>query len=290
MIVDRLTGKKFEEDVYCGFFLQLLYAKNPASRFFKNLIARLPIFSKLIGSYQSLPWTKLSIAPFVKKYALDASEFEKQVEEFTSFNDFFVRKLKPKARPIEGEICMPADGRYLAFADISKCEGFFVKGQKFSLAALLQDAELAGAYQNGSLVIARLAPVDYHRFHFPLACTPRKASLINGPLFSVNPLALKQNIHRLTENKRMITRLETKVGPVLMIEVGATNVGSIHQTYVADKAVLEGSEKGFFSFGGSMLMLLFLPGSVELDHMLIANSKQHLETRCLMGQFLARPR
>ena len=289
MIIDRESGKEFEEKTYCGVALRILYAKNPLSRLLKNVISRLPIVSRLWGSCQSMAWTKNKVAPFVKEYGLDSSEFEKPLDKFSSFNDFFIRKLKKGARPIEGEICMPADGRYLAFQNVAESDGFFVKGQKFSLSSLLQDAKLAGQYQTGSMIIARLAPVDYHRFHFPLAGSPGKAKLINGPLFSVNPLALRQNIHRLTENKRMITQLQTELGRVLMIEVGATNVGSIHQTFEPGKGVHEGAEKGFFSFGGSAMIVLFPPGSVQLDSLLLQHSKSHLETRCLMGQVLGRP-
>ncbi|MCH9611127.1 MAG: Phosphatidylserine decarboxylase proenzyme 2 [Chlamydiales bacterium] len=289
MIIDNKTGKEVDEQVYCETALKLLYAKNPLSRLLKNVICRLPAISKLYGSCQNLPWTKAKIVPFIRKFDIDASEFEKHPNQFTSFNDFFVRRLRKEARPICSKICMPADGRYLAYQNIAECDGFFVKGQKFSLPSLLQDTKLAKQYQNGSAVFGRLAPVDYHRFHFPCAGTPAQAKLINGPLFSVNPLALKQNIHKLTENKRMITQIQTEVGKLLMIEVGATNVGSIHQTFDVGKGAREGYEKGFFSFGGSALILLFEPDSVELDPNIIANSKAHLETRCLMGQFLARP-
>ncbi len=289
MIIDRETGERFEEKTYYGTALSLLYARNPLSRLLRTLIARLPIVSRLCGYCQSLPWTKNKIAPFIKKFNLDANEFEKAVAEFSSFNDFFIRKLKSSARPIQGSICMPADGRYLAFANVAESDGFFVKGAKFSLSSLLQDAKLAAAYQSGSLVIARLAPVDYHRFHFPVAGVAGKATLINGPLFSVNPLALRQNIHRLTENKRMITKLQTALGELLLIEVGATNVGSIHQTYRAGECVRAGFEKGYFAFGGSALILLFPPKSVLLDSQLLHHSKLYLETRCLMGQILARP-
>ncbi|RYD32156.1 MAG: hypothetical protein EOP87_13335, partial [Verrucomicrobiaceae bacterium] len=46
---------------------------------------------------------------------------------------------------------------------ITQQGGVFVKGQKFDLAALLGDAELAEKYADGALVLSRLCPVDYHR-------------------------------------------------------------------------------------------------------------------------------
>lgn len=286
MIVDRKSGELFQEEVYFGSLLKFLYAPNLFSRLLRAFIAKNSFVSKICGGWQSLPWTRHKIVPFIKKYGLDPSEFEKT--HFFSFNDFFTRKLKREARPILGEICMPADGRYLVYPDNALSEGFLVKGEKFSLETLLQDSQLAKKYAHGGMVIARLAPVDYHRFHFPLDAIPGEAKLINGYLYSVNPLAIKQNIHRFTQNKRVITKLKSEIGTILCIEVGATNVGTIKQTYTPERAYRAGDEKGYFSFGGSALILLFPPKRVEFDEMLVHNSRQYFETRCLMGQVLAR--
>src|SRR6202044_707631 len=104
---------------------------------------------------------------------------------------------------------------------------------------------LAEQFANGSVVLARLCPCDYHRFHFPCDAIPGPAKLINGPLYSVNPIALCKNLSILSENKRMITELETDhFGKVLYIEVGATNVGSIHQTFTPYQRYKKGDEKG----------------------------------------------
>jgi phosphatidylserine decarboxylase len=182
---------------------------------------------------------------------------------------------------------LPADARYLVFPDIEKADGFWVKGKKFSLIELLQDKSLAERYKNGSMVISRLCPVDYHRFHFPCDCTPKESQLINGPLFSVNPIALKRNIEILSENKRVLTELNTtNFGNVLYIEVGATYVGSIVQTYIPGQSYAKGDEKGYFSFGGSCLILLFEPGKIVFDQDLINASLEKVEVRGLLGQSL----
>ena len=139
------------------------------------------------------------------------------------------------------------------------------------------------------MVMARLAPADYHRFHFPCNCTPSKAHLITGPLYSVNPIALRKNIEYLTENKRMITELKTHLfGTILAIEVGATFVGSIVQTFEPEKHYAKGDEKGYFEFGGSCILLLFEPARIQLDQDLIENTHQGLETLGQMGQSLGR--
>jgi phosphatidylserine decarboxylase len=126
--------------------------------------------------------------------------------------------------------------------------------------------------------------VDYHRFHFPVSGTPGPTRLINGPLFSVSPIALGRNLAYLWQNKRTITEIQTEsLGTVLMMEIGATCVGTIEQTYQPDVAMLKGAEKGYFAFGGSSTITIFEPGKVELAEDLLRNSAQQIETYALMG-------
>lgn len=198
--IDRKSGNKEKEKVYGQFFLNLLYGCSWTTKFFffflRPLVAHVPLFSKMYGAFQKCPLSKKKIKPFLHKFGMDASEFLEPVENFRSFNDFFIRKLKPSARPMVSDknvAVLPADARYLVFPDIEKADGFFVKGKKFSLPELLGSSDLAKKYEKGSLVIARLCPVDYHRFHFPFSCHPSQTRLINGPLYSVNPIARKND-------------------------------------------------------------------------------------------------
>lgn len=285
---DRKTGKIEKELVYGEKALAFLYADNILSAFFSHLTAKIPFFSKLYGFFQKLPISKRKIRPFIKKYQIDETEFLEPVEKFKSFNDFFIRKLKKQARPIisgENIAIIPTDGRFLFFQNIENSDGFLVKGKKFSLDALLGSSVLADEYRRGSLMLGRLCPCDYHRFHFPCSAVPTVPRLINGPLYSVNPISIKKNISVLAENKRVITELfSDNFGKVIYIEVGATNVGSINQTFTPDKHYQKGDEKGFFSFGGSSLILLFEENKIRFDQDLIQTSKDLIETRCLLGQ------
>jgi phosphatidylserine decarboxylase len=293
---DRSTKKLEKEKVYGQFFLQLLYGhgflRRLCSFLFLPWFSRFSLLSRLYGWIQKSRLSRYKIAPFIKKFQVDASEFLEPVESFASFNDFFIRKLNPLCRPsIQGDrvAVLPADARYLVFPRIDQADGFWVKGKKFSLEELLQDSVLAQRYAQGALVIARLCPVDYHRFHFPCACTPGKARPLNGPLFSVNPIALKRSIEILSENKRIITPLSTShFGTVQMIEIGATYVGTIYQTYTPMKKCAKAEEKGYFSFGGSCLILLFEPDRIRFDADLIKYSAQKIEVRGLLGSSLGK--
>lgn len=293
---DRVKKKEEKEKVYGLWFLELLYGKGLLSHCFsfllRPLFAYLPFFSHFYGYLQKGRASKCKVEPFIRDFEVDASEFLEPVESYASFNNFFIRKLKSESRPIDTRndfAILPADARYLVFPNIEEADGFWVKGKKFSLRDLLQDEVLAERYARGAMAMARLCPVDYHRFHFPVACVPGKARLINGPLYSVNPIALKRNINYLSENKRMITELETeKFGKVLYIEVGATHVGSIHQTYAPGKACAKGEEKGYFSFGGSCVLILFEPNTIVFDEDLVSFSAKKMEVRGLLGQSLGR--
>ena len=258
--IERKTGQKCIEKVYGHKALSLLYGDG----FFRNLfsmtilplIAHVPFFSRVYGYLQKRPESAKKIGPFIQAYGIDSSEFLET--EFHSFNEFFIRKLRPEVRPIAGDpqiLTTPADGRYLVY---SSFEEFNIKGQTFSLNDFLQNLELSNRYQDGSMAIIRLCPTDYHRFHFPCDGSVSKARLVNGPLYSVNPMALKKRVSILAENKRMITEVHSDpFGMFLYIEVGATSVGSIRQTYKPDSLVKKGDEKGYFEFGGSCIVLLF---------------------------------
>jgi phosphatidylserine decarboxylase len=294
--IDRKTGQEMTEKVYGKFYIDLLYGTSWLSHVLSFLVlpffAHINFLSRLYGAIQKSSVSKEKIPPFIKKFHVDTSEFLDTVDSYQSFNDFFIRKLKPQVRPITPGVdiaILPADGRYLLYENIEKTDGFFVKGKKFSLEKLLRNPELAQKYAQGAMVIARLAPVDYHRFHFPVNCIPEDPEPISGPLFSVNPAALKKRVEILAENKRAITPLKTKnFGTVLFIEVGATYVGTIHQTFDPHEPHLKGDEKGYFSFGGSSLILLFEPGYIKFDQDLIDASSRRIEILGQMGQSLGR--
>lgn len=234
--------------------------------------------------------SSLRILPFIERYGLDVDEFAKSPFDYKTFNEFFYRQLKPGARPIaagERVAVFPADGRHLAFPDVDAATGFYVKGAKFSVASLLADDALARKFTGGAMLISRLCPVDYHRFHFPVGGRAGEPRRINGWLYSVSPIALRQNIRFLVENKREITLVESPVfGPVAMLEVGATNVGSIIQGFVPGREVAKGDEKGLFAFGGSCVITLFQRGRIAFESDLVESSAGQIEVYARMGDRL----
>ena len=288
---NRSTQSFETEQVYGEGFLRWTYG-SPLGAIALHAFVKRPFFSAWYGWRMNAAKSAARIAPFIKHYSVDATEFADPPNSFGTFNEFFYRKLKPAARPIEPDptrIVFPADGRHLGFERASSIDSVFVKGQKFDLTALLGDAELAKRFADGALVLSRLCPVDYHRYHFPCAGTPSATHTIQGPLFSVSPIALREKLSYLWTNKRSITQLETPdLGTVLLLEIGATCVGEIHQTFKPDTAVEKGAEKGYFAFGGSSTITIFEPGAVKLDADLLEHSSKQTELYARMGEPMAR--
>jgi len=156
--IERATGQKCLEKVYGHKALSLLYGDGFWRRVFSMLVlpalANLPLFSHLYGRLQKQGSSRKKIAPFIQAYGVDESEFA--AHDFRSFNDFFIRKLKPEKRPIVNDpkvIAMPADGRYLVYPKFNQ---FIVKGQEFSLFEFLQSRADQNRYSEGPMAIVRL--------------------------------------------------------------------------------------------------------------------------------------
>jgi len=246
------------------------------------------------GKKYNQPTSVSYIPHFIEFFKLEVSEIRDPLDSFGTFNEFFYRKLKPEARPIfeseDSKVAVsPADCRMHVFPTISEATHVWIKGHHFTLSSVLNDALLADQYKNGSLVISRLAPQDYHRFHTPVSGTVCTFIPIDGTYFTVNPVAITQSVDVYSENKRVISAIDSpEFGKVLFIAVGATLVGSIHFTVTEGQQVKKGDEMGYFAFGGSTVLLLFLPNSIVFDEDLVVNSAKPMETLVKMGVSLGR--
>lgn len=283
---NRHTGEIETETVYGEGFLRWAYG-NPLGRLTVELAVKQAWFSRWYGWRMDRPVSRAKVAPFIENYGLDAAEFADPAASFASFNEFFYRKLKPEARPVDADpqvVVFPADGRHLAIMDVDAARDFYIKGQRFDLPAFLGDAALAGAFAGGAMLISRLCPVDYHRYHFPVGGVAGAPVPINGPLYSVSPLALRRRLAIFWENKRARTLIESPVfGKVIVMDIGATCVGSMHSTYRAGP-VEKGQEKGYFSFGGSCLVTLFQAGRIQFDADLLEYSARSTEVYARIGE------
>lgn len=258
----------------------------------RKLLFRTSLPSRLLGAFCNSSLSRGRIAPFARRYGIALDDAAVPVGGFRTFNEFFRRRLRPEARPFAAApdvLVSPADCRALVFAD--GCAGeFAVKGLGFSIAGLLRTPQQEKArctdLDGGQVAVFRLCPMDYHRFHFPAAGRKLAAWRVDGAYGSVNPLPLRLGIKVFEENVRQVTLLELeRFGRCAMVEVGAFGVARIVQTHVGEE-VAKMDEKGYFEFGGSTVVLILPPGSVDFSGPLRSWSEKGIETLLKAGDTL----
>lgn len=287
LIWDRKQDREVEELVYGEGGVRFMYASSFGRGLGELLLSR-RWFSQLYGWLQSTRWSGRKVAPFISRYSIPMDEYEPG--PFRTFNEFFVRRFADGARPwAQQPDVMPAfaEARYLAWASIRDDQTFPVKGRDLTAAALMGNAELAQQFTGGPLLLARLCPVDYHRYHYPDDGRVIDSFRVHGAYHSVNPVALAAKSDVLATNERHVTLLDTEhFGKLAYIEVGAMCVGRIVQSHAAP-TFRRGDEKGYFLFGGSTVIVLGEPGRWKPDDGLLRETARERETLIRLGQPVA---
>ena len=258
-----------------------------------NLIGRLllkplttPIVSELAGAFLSTRFSCVFIKPFIKKNAIDMSQFK--TEKYKSYNEFFSRQIRAGARPVDrtkAHLISPCDSKLTVYS-ISKKSHFCIKHTDYSVASLLKDKTLAREYEGGYALVFRLTVDDYHRYCYVADGVKSENRKIPGVLHTVNPIA--NDVYPIyKENAREYCVIQSKeFGKMVMMEVGALLVGKIVNHH-GKKAVLKGQEKGYFRFGGSTVVLLVKKGMIKIDDDILKNSEEGCETIVKYGEKIA---
>ena len=235
--------------------------------------------TRLAGLVASAEWgafTTWVIKRFVKRYNVDMSEaVHADPAHYKSFNEFFTRPLKDGARPMSNStwVC-PVDGAISQCGAIEHDQIFQAKGHHYSTRALVGgDATLAGQFQNGQFATLYLSPRDYHRIHMPIAGKLLRMVHVPGDLFSVNPTTARGVPGLFARNERVVCEFETEKGPMVLVLVGATIVGSMATVWHGqvnpprpgtvrewqydsqDVRLQKGEEMGRFLLGSTVVML-----------------------------------
>ena len=282
---DRETGEKKVEKVYGDFFVKLLYSSRVGGLVADGIFANRWV-SKLAGAFQSSNLSRARISSFIRDFEIPMQEFE--TKSYTSFNDFFVRKFNLGTRPfVDDPSVLPAfaEARYLGFDKVGAHQKFPVKGKDLSAESVLGGLSFGPAFTGGPVLIARLCPVDYHRFHFPDDGMIRSDHRITGKFHSVNPVALRGKSDIFATNERHVNLLETEhFGKIAYVEVGALCVGKIVQSHPWSKPFKRGDEKGYFLFGASTVIIFGQPGKWVPDADILKNTADKMETFVKLGQ------
>lgn len=264
--------------------LSFLY-NNSFGRIILKFVVYNSFVSNVVGWFMDRKISTIMINKFIKNHNIDMSEYENV--KYKSFNDFFTRKLNNK-RIINNEkdaFISPCDSA-LTYYKINKELIFKVKNSNYSLDAIINDKKLAKEYENGDLLVFRLAPHNYHRYHFIDDGIVVSNKKIKGKFHTVNPI-IYDKYEVFKENSREVTVLNTKnMGKVLYIEVGAMLVGKIHNHNIKNFKKLD--EKGYFEYGGSTCILVFMPNKIKVDKKILNASKKGFEINVKYGEKIGR--
>lgn len=259
------------------YFTPIVYKERATTFFHENFIGRFlmkhiasnPLVSVLLSQSKFKEESKKEIVPFIQRYNIDVSQFLDPVSSYKTFNEFFIRRLKPDARPITNKkrlLASPADSQLSVYQNIGPQCSFTVKGTVFTVDRLLGDKNKAKEYANGTLLLFYLAPNDYHRYHYPTNGTLHKTYRKGNKLFAVNRFAFENGFRPFDYNVRDINIMENKyLGEFMMVEIGATLIGRMEHTNTVPGEKVKGDEKGYFSFGGSSVILLFKENTIKVD-------------------------
>ncbi|KAI5253453.1 hypothetical protein E4T42_02850 [Aureobasidium subglaciale] len=301
-VMDRKTGAKTFEpmSIYVRVGMHALYygSEQEKALHWKRTVKLLEEQSRKMGKQYDDPASVDHIVPFIESFDLQESMsdmVEPNPSKYKTFNEFFSREIREDARPIDEPgndlvVSSPADCRLTAFPTVDLATKYWIKGFGFTISALLDSSSLASHFNNGAIVIARLAPQDYHRWHSPVSGTIESITEIPGAYYTVNPQAITEagTLDVFCENRRsvMIVRRTGTDAKVAIIAVGAMLVGSIKYNpgIAIGKTIRRGECLGAFQYGGSTVINLYQEGDVVLDEDLVNNStKEVCETLVRVG-------
>jgi phosphatidylserine decarboxylase len=226
------------------------------------------------------------LSRFASVYGIDPSEAEKPIGDYSGFDDFFTRRLRPGARPIDtgaGRVVSTSDGKVVESGLAEAGKLLQAKGVLFSLEELVGDAQSATRLTGGAYFITYLSPKDYHRVHSPVAGRVVGWRHIPGVLFPVNERSVNREPRLFVGNERFVTFIEGEAGFVAVVMVAAVGVGHVTAAYDEEVAthrpsfqraserrydqsrpIGRGDELGTFHLG-STTIVVFEPGRVTLE-------------------------
>jgi phosphatidylserine decarboxylase len=199
---------------------------------------------------------------------------------FTSWDDFFTRRLRPGVRPVaspgDPDVIVNAceSAPYRLSHDVRERDNFWVKGQPYSVAHMLADDPWTGQFVGGTIYQAFLNAHSYHRWHSPVDGRIVKTRVQDGTYYSESP-AEGYDPAGPNDSQGYITEVATRamifieadnpaIGLMCVLPVGMAEVSTCEVTVYQGQHVNKGDPLGMFHFGGSTHCLMFRPG-VRLD-------------------------
>jgi phosphatidylserine decarboxylase len=268
LIYNRQTGTYIEEIEYKKELIDFLYNTIIGRILLKTVAAR-PWFSKIKAKYQNSTKSHKDIAPFIKKYNIDAN-----ADDYCTFNEFFTRKKEYQTNANEKELISIADSK-LSVYTISSDLILKIKNTEYLLDELVDKKVNLSEYKNGTCLVFRLSVNDYHRYVFFDDGVFKNNYYIKGMLHTIRPIAHNHKV--FSKNCREVSVLQTKTfGDVVQIEIGAMLVGKIKNHPITEFKRLD--EKGYFEYGGSTIVIL-LKNNIKIDSDIVNETQVHIGER-----------
>ena len=266
----------------------LLYYKNPKGLEFINQEpgrSWANRFAELRGQYLDSADSVAGVDLWLNDKSIDNQEFVQPDAGYQSFNEYFVRELKPGSRPVASLhdpsiVVSPADCIINHIANELTTDSMIpTKGRmSLNLSQLLGGSEYAEKFIGGNAYSCFLMPENYHHYHAPVAGQVVESDeAVGNKLFGLPSLigmanqgnpGLNQDFSVFEDFKHgyLIIKTET-IGYVGVVPVGLQTVGSVvfEQKYKrvnsgAEQEIAKGEKIGHFAYGGSTVLMLFEKG------------------------------
>ncbi|CAG8983473.1 hypothetical protein HYALB_00000642 [Hymenoscyphus albidus] len=249
-----------------------------------------------------------------------ASDFEEVFEcqpslpsyGFRSWDEFFTRRFRPNARPIESPtednvVVNPCESQPLLITRDApfQCQ-FSLKGTSYSFVNMLDNDPYAENFAGGTVYQGWLSIFNYHRWHTPVSGRVARVLQIRGTYFAADPFQGFQEVDQSSgtqspdrqapdASQKLLSSIATrtviliqadnaKIGLVGFVAIGMSEISSCKATVAVGEHLYKGQEMGSFHYGGSSFCLLFGPeATIQFSQVVTDALKQPVEigSRCI---------
>jgi phosphatidylserine decarboxylase len=267
-----------------------------------KLLQKDPLFQKWVvkfiqdwGSYLDTPESAKGINVFFEDPAYHLEDYFKGPSGWLTFNQFFARQVKPGRRLVddvcdESVVVSPTDSIYEGQWTTTESSKLFAKDIPFSVLGLLDGSPYQGQFEEGTYVHTFLNVHDYHRYHAPVSGTVKEVRKITGKaMMDVikrhdGTLGIVEgSAYPFTQDRGLVV-MESMAGLVAIMPIGMAQVSSVNLTVEEGSYLQKGNEFGYFSYGGSDIVMLFQKDKVNM----IAEEGKHYKQGQRIGEVSTR--
>ena len=269
--------EKFAWFYYKNEFGQQIVGKDPGLSWSKDFVAARGKFLDTEGSTATIP-------KWIADPAIQIGQYIVPPDGFRTFNEFFVRDLRPGTRMVasptdDSVMVAPTDCVLTMINPLTPELGIPTKlNQKLNVKELLKGSEYATYLETGTAVSCILLPDTYHHYHAVVSgkVVESREDVAGaywgikdfGTFFNAGNFGYGESYSVFEHFRRGYFVIETsEYGYVAMIPVGLDTIGSVvfedkvkEVTPAHPVPVYKGEKLGHFAYGGSLVITLIEQG------------------------------